>query len=199
MDNYAFCGVPPLQRTLSVNPSGKVVLDSPPQVTQNPGSLAGGPYDSRKKLRELIGNAGSRMPDDALQNVPFYPSMGAQALKKYFTPKWKEFASHGDLEDVLVAGLATAIRASAMQLKVLGEFRTRMQEHKKLVAEALKSNKEHSQALEGLQAAVDSMCTAYERLQMDLQESDSNVLQLTKKLDDANAAHLDLYFVMLEF
>ncbi|KAL2513334.1 Uncharacterized protein Adt_18934 [Abeliophyllum distichum] len=56
------------------------------------------------------------------------PSMGAQAVKKYFTPKWEEFSSHGKLEDVLEASLASAIRASAMQMKVLGEFRTRHSE-----------------------------------------------------------------------
>ncbi|KAL2487119.1 hypothetical protein Adt_31875 [Abeliophyllum distichum] len=50
--------------------------------------------------------------------------MGAQAVKKYFNPKWEEFSSHGELEDVLEASLASTIRASAMQLKVLGEFRT---------------------------------------------------------------------------
>ncbi|KAL2492568.1 hypothetical protein Adt_28196 [Abeliophyllum distichum] len=29
VDNYTICGVPPLQRTISVNPSGEVVLESP--------------------------------------------------------------------------------------------------------------------------------------------------------------------------
>ncbi|KAL2533014.1 putative abhydrolase domain-containing protein [Abeliophyllum distichum] len=157
MDKYAVYGVPSLQRTLLVNPSGEVVLESPPQVTQNPRSPIGEPYDSKKKLRELIGAPGLRMLDDALRNVPFYPSMGAQVVKKYFTPKWEEFASHGDLEDVLEASLAAAIRASTMQLKVLRKFRTRMQEHKKLVTKASK-------------------------------EFESNVLNLTKQLDNANAA-----------
>ncbi|KAL2504878.1 hypothetical protein Adt_20499 [Abeliophyllum distichum] len=63
-----------------------------------------------------------------------------------------------------------------------------MQENKKLVVEASKSDKEHQQALEGLQAAVDSMRMAYEQLQEDLRKFDSNVLQLTKQLDKANAA-----------
>ncbi|KAL2532973.1 hypothetical protein Adt_06324 [Abeliophyllum distichum] len=72
--------VPSIMRTLLVNPSGEVVLESPPQVTQNPGSPVGGPYDSKKKLRELIGAPGLRMLDDALQNVPFYPSMGTQKV-----------------------------------------------------------------------------------------------------------------------
>ncbi|KAL2533007.1 hypothetical protein Adt_06358 [Abeliophyllum distichum] len=157
-------------------------------VSQNPGSPAGGPYDSKKKVRELIGASGLRILDDALRNVPFYPSMGAQVVKKYFTPEWEEFATHRDLEDVLEASLAAAIRASAMQLKVLGEFRTRMQEHKKLVAEATKSDKEHRQALEGLQATMDSMRIAYEHLQANLREFESNVLNLSKQLDNANAA-----------
>ncbi|KAL2497090.1 putative abhydrolase domain-containing protein [Abeliophyllum distichum] len=102
-----------------------------------------GPFDSKRRFRELIGAPGARIPGDALWNLPFYPSMGAQAMKKYFTPKWEEFSAHGELEDVLEASLASAIRASAMQLKVLGEFRTRMQEQKKLIAEASKSDKEH--------------------------------------------------------
>ncbi|KAL2541392.1 Uncharacterized protein Adt_02370 [Abeliophyllum distichum] len=75
-----------------------------------------------------------------------------------------------------------------MQLKVLGEFRMRMQEQRKLIAEASKSDKEHKQALEGLQAALDSARTAYEQMESDLKESDSNVLNLTKQLDNANAA-----------
>ncbi|KAL2484929.1 hypothetical protein Adt_29685 [Abeliophyllum distichum] len=62
-----------------------------------------------------------------------------------------------------------------------------MQRHKKFIAEASKSE-EHKQTLDGLQATIDSMRTAYERLQMDLKEPDSNVLQLTKKVDYANAA-----------
>ncbi|KAL2487225.1 Uncharacterized protein Adt_31981 [Abeliophyllum distichum] len=126
--------VPPLQRTLTVNTAGEVVLE---------------------------GASGARIPDDALRSVPFYPSMGAQAFKKYFTPKWEEFSSHGELEDVLEASLASAIRASAMQMKVLGEFRNRMQEQKRRVAEASKADKEHQQALEGLKAALESAQIAY--------------------------------------
>ncbi|KAL2518298.1 hypothetical protein Adt_14545 [Abeliophyllum distichum] len=63
-----------------------------------------------------------------------------EAVKNYFTPKWEEFSSHGELEDVLEASLASAIRASTMQMKILGE------------------------------------------------SQDSNVLNLTKQLDNANAA-----------
>ncbi|KAL2492127.1 Uncharacterized protein Adt_27755 [Abeliophyllum distichum] len=132
-----------------------------------------GPFDSRKKFMELIGPPGSRISDDTLKNVPFFPSMGAQAVKKYFTPKWEEFASHKELEDVLEASLTAAVRMTNLQLKVLGEFQTRMQEHQ--------------QALEGLQVAVDSMRMAYEQFQANLRESNSNVLQLTKQLDNANA------------
>ncbi|KAL2455328.1 Plus3 domain-containing protein [Abeliophyllum distichum] len=61
-------------------------------------------------------------------------------------------------------------------------------EQRKLIAEALKSDKEHKQALEGLQTALDSTWTAYEQMEADLKESDSNVLNLTKKLNNANAA-----------
>ncbi|KAL2542911.1 hypothetical protein Adt_03889 [Abeliophyllum distichum] len=64
------------------------------------------------------------MPDDALRNVPFYPSMGAQAVKKYFTPKWKEFASHGGPRGC-VGGWPGhwQSRASAMQLEGAWEGR----------------------------------------------------------------------------
>ncbi|KAL2542252.1 Uncharacterized protein Adt_03230 [Abeliophyllum distichum] len=154
--------VPPLQRTLAVNTAGKVILEAPPKSTPAPESGSGGPYDSKRRLRELIGSSGARIPDDSLQNVPFYPSMGAQAVKYYFTPKWEEFSSHGELEDVLEASLASAIRASTLQMKVLGEFRTRVREQKKLVPQSLKADKEHQQALEGLKTALESVPTAYE-------------------------------------
>ncbi|KAL2453749.1 Plus3 domain-containing protein [Abeliophyllum distichum] len=179
-------GVPPLQRTLAVNPSGEVVLEGPARPTLGNGD--GGSSDSKRRLRELIGAPGVRIPDDVLRSVPFYPSMGAQAVKKYFTPKWEEFSSHGDLEDVLEASLASAIRASTLQMKVLGEFRTRMQEQKKLAAQASKADKEHQQALEGLRAALESARAAYEQMEADLKESDSNLLNMTKQLDNANAA-----------
>ncbi|KAL2461800.1 Uncharacterized protein Adt_45220 [Abeliophyllum distichum] len=147
VDNYIVCAPQPFQRTLSVNPSGEVVLDSPSQADPVSGGSGVGPFDSRKKLRELIEPPGSRISDDTLRNVPFFPSIGAQAVKKYLTPKWEEFASHGEREDVLEAGLAAAIRVTSLQMKVLGSF--------------------------GL---------------ADLRESDSNILQLTKQLDNANAA-----------
>ncbi|KAL2531372.1 putative abhydrolase domain-containing protein [Abeliophyllum distichum] len=92
----------------------------PPSQPPAPGGETEGAYESKRRLRELIGAPGARIPDDALRSVPFYPSMGAQAFKKYFTPKWEEFSSHGELEDVLEASLASAIRASAMQMKVPG-------------------------------------------------------------------------------
>ncbi|KAL2498792.1 Uncharacterized protein Adt_24342 [Abeliophyllum distichum] len=180
--------VPPLQRTLAVNTAGKVILEGPPKSTPAPESGSGGPYDSKRRLRELIGSSGTKIPDDLLQKVPFYPSMGAQAVKCYFTPKWEEFSSHGELEDVLEASLASAIRASTLQMKVLGEFRTRMREQKKLVAQSSKADKEHQQAIEGLKAALESARTAYEQMEADLKESDSNLLNMTKQLDNANAA-----------
>ncbi|KAL2519568.1 Uncharacterized protein Adt_15815 [Abeliophyllum distichum] len=180
--------VPPLQRTLTVNVAGEVVLEGPPKATPTPEGGTGGAYDSRKRLRELIGAPGARIPDDALRSVPFFPSMGAQAFKKYFTPKWEEFSSHGELEDVLEASLASAVRASAMQMKVLGEFRNQMQEQKRRIAEASKADKEHQQALEGLKAALESAEIAYKQMEADLRESDSNLLNMTKQLDNANAA-----------
>ncbi|KAL2466104.1 hypothetical protein Adt_41955 [Abeliophyllum distichum] len=154
VDNYVVCAPQPLQRTLSVNPSREVVLDIPPRVDPVSGGPEVGPFDSRKKLRVLIGPPESRIFDDTLKNISFFPSMRAQAIKKYFTPKWEEFASHGEPEDVLEAGLAAAVRATNLQLKVLREFWTCMQEHKKLVAKASKSDKEHQQALkEALETA----------------------------------------------
>ncbi|KAL2498060.1 hypothetical protein Adt_23610 [Abeliophyllum distichum] len=171
----------------TVNTSGEVVLEDLPRFNQKPCGTEWAPYESKRRLRELIGAPGARIPNDVFRNVPFYPSMGAQAVKKYFTPKWEEFSSHGDLEDVLEASLASAIRASAMQMKVLGEFRTRMQEQRRLRTAVSKSDKEHKQALEGLQAALDSVRMAYEQLEADLKESYSNVLNLTKQLDNVNA------------
>ncbi|KAL2492749.1 putative abhydrolase domain-containing protein [Abeliophyllum distichum] len=168
--------------------SGEVVLEGPSRPTPTLGSGDGDPFDSKRRLRELIGAPGTKIPDDALRSVPFYPSMGAQAVKKYFTPKWEEFSSHGELEDVLEASLASAIRASAMQMKVLGEFRTRMQEQSRRVAEASKADKEHQQALEGLKAALESAQAAYNQMEADLKEFDSDLLNLTKQLDNANAA-----------
>ncbi|KAL2491650.1 hypothetical protein Adt_27278 [Abeliophyllum distichum] len=179
---------PPLQRTLAVNTSGEVVLEDPPKSTPTVEDVAEGPYDSKRRLRELIGAPGSRIPDDQLRSVPFYPAMGAQAVKKYFTPKWEEFSSHGSVEDVLEASLASAIRASTLQMKVLGEFRTRMQEQRKLAAQASRADKEHEQAMEGLKMALESARAAYEQLEADLKESDSNLLNMTKQLDNANAA-----------
>ncbi|KAL2470907.1 hypothetical protein Adt_39043 [Abeliophyllum distichum] len=63
-----------------------------------------------------------------------------------------------------------------------------MQEQRWLSAAASKPDKEHKQALEGLQVALDSARMAYEQLEADLKDSDSNVLNLTKQLDNANAA-----------
>ncbi|KAL2500030.1 Uncharacterized protein Adt_25580 [Abeliophyllum distichum] len=77
----------PLQRTLAVNTAGEVVLEGPSKSTPTPEGESGGSYESKKRLRELIGAPGARIPDDALRSVPFFPSMGAQAFKKYFTPK----------------------------------------------------------------------------------------------------------------
>ncbi|KAL2540229.1 hypothetical protein Adt_01207 [Abeliophyllum distichum] len=133
VDNYAVCNPPPLQRTLSVTAAREVVLDIPPKVPQSSRGSDGGSYDSKRKLKELIGPPGARIPDDAVRNLPFYLAMGARAFKKYFNPRWEDLASHGDFEDVLEASLAATLQA-------------------------------------------------------DFKESDTNVLHLTKKLDDANAA-----------
>ncbi|KAL2486694.1 hypothetical protein Adt_31450 [Abeliophyllum distichum] len=192
VDVDTVCGVPPLQRTLAVNPSGEVVLEGPSRPTLTPRSGDGGPFDSKRRLRELIGAPGVRIPDDVLRNVPFYPSMGAQAVKKYFTPKWEEFSSHGELEDVLEASLASAISASAMQMKVLGEFRTRMQEQRKLAAQASRADKEHQQALEGLKAALEIAAEALKaankekrRLLEEAKSRDEEISGLRKELANA--------------
>ncbi|KAL2465248.1 Uncharacterized protein Adt_41099 [Abeliophyllum distichum] len=58
VDVDTVCGVPPLQRTLAVNQSGEVVLEGPSRPTPTPGSGEGGPFDSKRRLRELIGSSG---------------------------------------------------------------------------------------------------------------------------------------------
>ncbi|KAL2518812.1 hypothetical protein Adt_15059 [Abeliophyllum distichum] len=125
-DDLTACNLPLLQRTLSVTATGKVVLDAPPKLPQSVDDSEGGVYDSKIKLRELIGPPGARIPDDVVRDLSFYPAMGAQAFKKYFNPKWEDFASNGDLEDTLEASLAEAVRTTGMQLKVLCEFRLQM-------------------------------------------------------------------------
>ncbi|KAL2470709.1 hypothetical protein Adt_38845 [Abeliophyllum distichum] len=52
------CSVPPLQRTLAVNTAGEVVLEGPSKSTPAPESGSGGPYDSKRRLRKLIGGPG---------------------------------------------------------------------------------------------------------------------------------------------
>ncbi|KAL2512266.1 putative abhydrolase domain-containing protein [Abeliophyllum distichum] len=136
------CGAPPLQRTLAVNQSGEVVLEGPSRPTPTLGSGDGDHFDSKRRLRELIGAPGARIPDDALRSVPFYPSMGAQAVKKYFTPKWEEFSSHGELEDVLEASLA-----SAMQMKVAAEALEAANRDKRRLLEEAKSRDEEISGL----------------------------------------------------
>ncbi|KAL2466557.1 hypothetical protein Adt_42408 [Abeliophyllum distichum] len=117
-------GEAPLKRKRKGGASGsgpsqpkKKAVELPSPVDPISRSSRVGPFDSRKKLRKLIGPLGSRISDDMLKN--------------------------GDEPAVEGAG----------------RVRTRMQEHKKLVAKASKSDKEHQQALEGLQAAMDSMRT----------------------------------------
>ncbi|KAL2525100.1 Uncharacterized protein Adt_10154 [Abeliophyllum distichum] len=53
-------GVPPLQRTLAVNPSGEVVLEGTSRPTL--GSGDGGSSDSKNRFRELIGGTGREDP-----------------------------------------------------------------------------------------------------------------------------------------
>ncbi|KAL2472295.1 Uncharacterized protein Adt_40431 [Abeliophyllum distichum] len=71
VDVDTVCDAPPLQRTLAVNTSGEVVLEGPSRPTLTPGSGDGGPFDSKRRLRELIGAPGVRIPDDVLRNVHF--------------------------------------------------------------------------------------------------------------------------------
>ncbi|KAL2481182.1 hypothetical protein Adt_34148 [Abeliophyllum distichum] len=87
VDNYAVCSPPHLQRTLSVTAAGEVVLDIPPKVPQSSERSDGGSYDSKRKLKELIGPPRARILDDVVHNLPFYPAMEAQAFKKYFSPR----------------------------------------------------------------------------------------------------------------
>ncbi|KAL2510899.1 hypothetical protein Adt_16499 [Abeliophyllum distichum] len=62
VDNYIVCSQPPLQRTLSVTAVGEVVLDLLPKVHQSSGGFDGGPYDLKRKLRELIDLLGLGFP-----------------------------------------------------------------------------------------------------------------------------------------
>ncbi|KAL2471726.1 Plus3 domain-containing protein [Abeliophyllum distichum] len=57
-DPYLACTVPPLQRTLTVNTSGEVVLEGPSKTTPTSEGGNGGPYDSKRRLREMIGGPG---------------------------------------------------------------------------------------------------------------------------------------------
>ncbi|KAL2519563.1 hypothetical protein Adt_15810 [Abeliophyllum distichum] len=90
-DSYTTCSVPPLQRMLAVNTSGEVVLEGPSKSTPAPEDGNGGPYDSKRRFRELIGTLGARIPDDVLRNLPFYSSMGAQAVKNTSLPSGRNF------------------------------------------------------------------------------------------------------------
>ncbi|KAL2474482.1 Plus3 domain-containing protein [Abeliophyllum distichum] len=83
VDVDTVCGVPPLQRTLAVNPSGEVVLEGPSRPTLKPREVEMGvPSIRRGTSGKLIGAPGVRISDDVLRNVPFYPSMGAQGREE---------------------------------------------------------------------------------------------------------------------
>ncbi|KAL2474393.1 hypothetical protein Adt_35129 [Abeliophyllum distichum] len=60
---------------LSVTPTKEVILNAPPKVPQAAEESDGRSFKSKKKLRELIGPPGARIPDDAVRNLPFYPVM----------------------------------------------------------------------------------------------------------------------------
>ncbi|KAL2466299.1 putative abhydrolase domain-containing protein [Abeliophyllum distichum] len=111
---------------------------------------------------ELIGAPRAWLPDDVIHNLPLYLTSGVQAFRKYFSPKWKDFAVRGEMENMMEASLASVVQAMGIL------------------------------AIEGLQVAVESMQTTYEQLQVDLKESNANVLALTKKLDHANVAQRKL-------
>ncbi|KAL2542868.1 hypothetical protein Adt_03846 [Abeliophyllum distichum] len=55
MDNYTVCSPPPLQRMLSITDAGEIVLEISPKLHQSSEDSDGRPYDSKRKLRELIG------------------------------------------------------------------------------------------------------------------------------------------------
>ncbi|KAL2474258.1 putative abhydrolase domain-containing protein [Abeliophyllum distichum] len=115
--------VPPLQRTLTVNTAGEVVLEGASKSTPTPEGETGGSYDSKRRLRELIGAPG--IGCKSKRSAPLKPQ---------------------------------------------------------------RTDKEHQQALEGLKAALESAEIAYKQMEADLRESDSNLLNMTKQLDNANAA-----------
>ncbi|KAL2503833.1 Uncharacterized protein Adt_19454 [Abeliophyllum distichum] len=61
-DPTTTCSVPPLQRTLAVNTAGEVVLEGPSKSIPAPEGGSGGTYDSKRRLRELIGGTGREGP-----------------------------------------------------------------------------------------------------------------------------------------
>ncbi|KAL2526393.1 Uncharacterized protein Adt_11447 [Abeliophyllum distichum] len=159
VDNYATCRASPLQRTLAVNTSGEIVLEDPSKSTQTLGEST------------------------------FYPTMGAQAVKKYFTPKWEEFSSHGELEDVLEASLASAIRASTMQMKLDNANAVQ-----KVATEALEAaNKEKRRLLEEAKSRDEEISG----LRKDLESSENGrkEAEVGKRKVEAKLANAEAEFV----
>ncbi|KAL2541038.1 Uncharacterized protein Adt_02016 [Abeliophyllum distichum] len=82
VDNYADCAPQPLQRTLSVNPSGNVVLDCPPRVDPVSGGPGVGPFDSRNKLREMISDDTLLLHGGSGCKEVLYPQVGGVHLAR---------------------------------------------------------------------------------------------------------------------
>ncbi|KAL2474555.1 hypothetical protein Adt_35291 [Abeliophyllum distichum] len=106
--------------------------------------------ESKRMLEELIRLTGRRFPNDAIRALPLYTALGAQAFCKYFSLKYKEFTTHGGLEDLINTNLASTItiRAVEVQMKTIISLEKLKQQQQKLLAEASKSN-EHKNALKG--------------------------------------------------
>ncbi|KAL2481423.1 Uncharacterized protein Adt_34389 [Abeliophyllum distichum] len=161
-------GVPPLQRTLAVNPSGEVVLEGLSRPT--PGSGDGGPFDSKRRFRELIGGTGREDPGRRTSERPFL-----------------SFDGRSSREEVLYSKVGRVLFSRGFEGRTGGQPGF---DDKSLgdADEGPGADKEHEQALEGLKAALENARTAYEQMEADLKESDSNLLNMTKQLDNANAA-----------
>ncbi|KAL2542110.1 hypothetical protein Adt_03088 [Abeliophyllum distichum] len=71
-------------------------------------------WDSKKKLRELIGALGARLSDDVIHNLLLHPDLETQVFRKYFSPKWKDFAAHKDVENMIEASLGAAVWVTGM-------------------------------------------------------------------------------------
>ncbi|KAL2513347.1 hypothetical protein Adt_18947 [Abeliophyllum distichum] len=141
----------------------------------------GGVPLSRKRKSRV---PGTEAPQGSVEIVDDYATCSAPPLQRTLVMNTSgEVVLEGSPQE---ASLASAIRslgnADESSRRVSGHV---CRSRDSSVLAASKFDKEHKQALEGLQAALDSARMAYEQMEADLKESDSNVLNLTKQPFDA--------------